>query len=60
MSEKVEHLFCFQTIFPYLNERKKLDLIKYNKNLQSIFNINIINYEIIRKKYQIGDRNGKE
>ena len=59
MSEQVEYLSYFQIVFPNLTERRKLDLIKYNKNLQNSFKINIINYEIISHKYKIGERNGK-
>jgi len=28
----------------YLNEERKLELVKYNKKIQNIININIINY----------------
>jgi len=35
----------------------KLELIKYNKNLQNKFNISIINYKVFSGRYQIIEKN---
>ena len=58
MSNKDKQLYILKTVFPYISEIKKLGLIKYNKNLQNIFNKNLINYKIKSGKCKIGERNG--
>jgi len=45
-------------IFSYLNEKRKLKMIMYNKKLQNIFGINIENYKKMSGKYLIFERNG--
>ena len=59
MPNKANQLFIYETIFPYITERKKLNLIKYNKGIQKTFNIDIINYKIMSRIYKIGGKNGK-
>ena len=44
-------------IISFIEEKIKLELIKYNKNLQNIFNISIINYKVFSGKYQIIEKN---
>ena len=39
-------------------ERKKLKLIKYNKNIQSKIDVNIKNYKLFKRKYVVYDNNG--
>jgi len=46
-------------IFSFLNEKKKLNIIIYNKKIQNKLEINIKNYEKISERYKIGERNGK-
>ena len=46
-------------IFSFLNEKKKLNIIINNKNLQNKFKVNIENYKYTSIKYKIGERNGK-
>ena len=48
--------------FLYLNERRKLKMIKHNKSLQNILNISINNYKLFVGKYIIFESNriGKE
>ena len=50
------------TIFSYLDERKKLELIKYNKNFQNKLDINIITYRLYSGRYIIYEtkEKGKE
>ena len=38
-------------IFSYLNEKDKLNMIKYNKNLQNKISINLINYKLLSGIY---------
>ena len=44
-------------IFTYLEEKRKLNLVKYNKKFQNILNINLINYKLISGKYIIHEKN---
>ena len=48
-----------QSIFSFLNENKKLNIINNNKNLQKKLNIDIENYITLSKRFKIGERNGK-
>ena len=51
MLENIKSLFFTKIIFLNLDEKRKLQLIKYNKKLQKELNLNIINYRIISGKY---------
>ena len=44
-------------IISFIEEKIKLELIKYNKSLQSKFNISIINYKVFSGRYQIIEKN---
>ena len=46
-------------IFSYLNEKRKLEVIKYNKNIQNMLDIKLINYKFYKGKYIIHELNGK-
>jgi len=46
-------------IFSFLSEKLKLEIIKYNKDLQKNLDINIGNYKNIRGIHREIDRNGK-
>ena len=48
-----------QTIFSFLPEKQLLDMIKYNKELQSIYSIDIERFKTFSGKYTIGEKNGK-
>ena len=47
------------TLFSFLSENKKLEIIIYNKNLQNKLDINIEDYKRISKTYREGEKNGK-
>ena len=51
MLKKIKSTYFSKNIFSYLNERIKLNIIKYNKALQKIANINIINYKIFTRSF---------
>ena len=53
MLAKVKSLYFSINIFTYIDERRKLNLIKYNKALQKILHINIFNYKLLSEKYII-------
>ena len=46
-------------LFSFIDEGQKLKLIKYNKNLQKIIDINIINYKFFSGRYIDYELNGK-
>ena len=58
MNKEAKLDYVFKIIFFFITERKKLDLIAYNKNLQNLLDINLINYKIMSRKYKIGKKNG--
>ena len=58
MFKNVKSQFIIKIIFSYLEECKKLKLIKSNKTLQNKLNITIINYKHIIGKYVIKEQNG--
>ena len=55
MLKKLRSLYFIQMIFTYCNEKQKLKTIKYNKSLQNIIKINLINYCQYSGKYVIYD-----
>ena len=59
MLEKIRAIFCVKTVFLNLKEVKKLKIVKYNKSLQNILNIKLINYKYFTGRYIIYEPNGK-
>ena len=59
MLKNVKSFYFIQKLFSYILEKNKLKLVKYNKNLQKIINISIINYEHFSGRYIIYEQNGK-
>ena len=55
---KVKSIYIIEFILSFLLEKKKLDMIIYNKKYQDKFNINLDYYKKISGKYIIGERNG--
>ena len=47
MLSNVKSIYICKIIFSYVNPMKKLNLIKYNKNLQNINELSLIDYKII-------------
>ena len=45
--------------FSYITEKTKLKLIKYNKALQKIFDISLVNYKFFSGKYIVYKSQGK-
>ena len=62
MSANIKSSFFKIIIFSLLDEKRKLELVKYNKNLKNKLNISLINYKLYTGKYIICEkgRNGKE
>ena len=49
MLEKIKSFYFIHKLFSNTDERKKLKLIKYNKNTQKILDININNYKLFKE-----------
>ena len=45
--------YFLRVLFSCIDEKQKLKLIKYNKSLQDIMNINLINYKYFSERYLI-------
>ena len=50
--------YFIQIIFSFINEKRKLNLIRYNKVLKNALDIGIINYRFFSGKYIIFEKNG--
>ena len=59
MLEKIKSKYLIPNIFSFVNKIRKCELVKYNKNLQNNFNINLIDYKNLSEKYIIYEENGK-
>ena len=59
IGKSIQSLYILKDIFSFLSEKKKLEIIIYNKELQKILDINIEDYKKIRGIYRVGERNGK-
>ena len=59
MLAKIKSIFFVKILLTKVKEGIKLDLIKYNKYIQNLIDININNYKIFSGKYIIYENNGK-
>ena len=57
--KNIKSKYIIQFIFSYLNEKTKLEIIKYNKHLQNILEIKLINYKFLSQYYIIYETNRK-
>ena len=57
--QRVKSKYIQIKIFSYLDNRKKLKLVKYNKILQNNINIKLVNYKLFAGSYIIFEENGK-
>ena len=55
----IKSSFIIKIIFSFLTEKRKLNIIIYNKELQNNLKNNIEDYKKISGKYKIGEKNGK-
>ena len=51
MIGNIKSKYFMQIIFSLLDEKAKLKIVKYNKNLQKQLDIETINYFVFTKKY---------
>ena len=59
MFENIKTSFFIKKIFSFIDERKKLKIIKYNKSLQNCVDINLINYQFFSWRYIVYEKDGK-
>ena len=60
MLQNIKSLYYFnKKLFSLIEEGKKLELIKYNKNLQKNLNINLTNYRYFSGRYIIYESKGR-
>ena len=57
--DKIKSFHNIKTIFSYITEKKKLNIIIYNKKFQSKFYVDINSYKKISGRYIISEKNGK-
>ena len=53
MLKNVKSSYFIRIIFSFMDEKKKLKLIKYNKSLKENMNIRLVSYKIFSRKYII-------
>ena len=53
MLRNIKSLFITKKVFDYISIIKKLKLLKYNKTIQKVIGIKIIDYKILSKRYII-------
>ena len=58
--KSVKSIYIIQRILLHLDEKKKLDILKYNKNIQKQIGIDIEYFKKISGKYKIKEKNGIE
>ena len=58
MLKNVEASYFIKLLFSYLEEKKKLGIVKYNERLKHMIDISLINYKYFSGKYLIHE-NGK-
>ena len=56
--KNIKSTYFIQKLFEYIYEDIKLKLVVYNKNIQKILDINIINYKFMSGKYIVYESNG--
>ena len=58
MLKKSKSIYFIKRFFTFVEEKNKLEIIKYNKNMQNILDISIINYKFFSGRYIIFEKNG--
>ena len=58
MLKKIKSTYFLKITFSYLEEEQKLKIVKYNKNLQKVIDINLNNYKFFSGRYIINLPNG--
>ena len=59
MISNIKSIYFLEKLFEHIKEGRKIELVRYNKNLQKQLDIKIRKYKINLDYYTIGERNGK-
>ena len=59
MLQNSKSIYFIKRLFTFVDEKTKLDIIKYNKNMQNILDISLINYKTFSGRYILYGKNGK-
>ena len=59
MLNNILSTFFIKNVLTLLEDKRKLDLIKYNKKLQHLINVDIITFRMFSEKYCIFETNTK-
>ena len=59
MLKNSKSIYFIKRLFTFVDKKNKLDIIKYNKNIQNILDISLINYKFYSDRYIIFEKNGK-
>ena len=57
MLENIKSIYFSINVFTYIDKKRKLKLVIYNKKLRNILNIGLINYKLLSGKYIIHEGN---
>ena len=53
MLVNIKSKYIISIIFTFIKEKRKLEIVKYNKNIQNKINIALLNYKLFKGKYLI-------
>ena len=59
MMKSIKSLSITKKIYTFLDERIKLDIIKYNKKIKKLMNVTLINYKFLSGRYTVFDNGTK-
>ena len=59
MAKNINSNYILKIIISNVNEKRKLNLFKYNKALQKQIDIRLINYKLLSRSYIIFEKNGR-
>ena len=59
LRNSVKSFYIIEKIFSILSEKKKLNMIIYNKKYQNNFEVNLEYYKAMSGRYIVGEKNGK-
>ena len=50
MLKKIKSIYISKIVFSYIEEKQKLKVVKFNKKIQEILTITLINYKLLSGK----------
>ena len=59
MLKNIKSIYFSKKLFSYINDKRKLEIVKINKVLQNNIDVNINNYKLFAGKYLIYEEDGK-